>query len=77
MKAVLVFDQEDPDDRAELRRAVAAPRMLSALWEFNELFRKIRKYEDHGPCAQEMVDRLESAFHELLDGYGVRLEDEY
>ena len=43
-KAILEYDLSDPDDANDYRIVSQADAMHSALWEFDQLLRKLHKY---------------------------------
>ena len=57
-----------PEEGTELREALDGPRAFGALCVIAEAFRRVRKYEDHGPVGRAMADRLEREFYEATEG---------
>jgi hypothetical protein len=57
-----------PEEDEELRMAQDGPRAFFALQDIANAFRRVRKYEDHGPAARAMADRLERDFHGAIEG---------
>lgn len=88
MKAILEFNMDDPSDRLEHKRAIAATDAYIALTEIaNQVFRPARKHGYSDPviktmierCGEQesadLIDKLEDRFYEILKERGINLAD--
>lgn len=57
-----------PEEDEEFRMAREGPRAFHALQDISNAFRTVRKYEDHGPAARAMAERLEREFYQATEG---------
>lgn len=76
MKAFLKFDLADPSERLEHRRAISATDSYICLHQIaEEIFRRVRKYGNHSEEVLNVVESMERQFYEILETYGVDLND--
>lgn len=76
MKAVLIFNLNNQDDKLRYKIANKADSMALSLWEFSQsTLRKIRKYEELTKEEEDMINRVEREFYETLVQYGVDLDE--
>lgn len=69
MKAILIYNLNDEDDKAAHQEAVQSPKFRAAIDEFRELLRKKRKYENNEEAA-----KIEQEFYEIMNEYNITLE---
>jgi hypothetical protein len=60
-----------PEEDEEFRSALEGARAFHALQDVSNAFRRVRKYEDHGPAARAMADRLEREFYQAIEGLDI------
>lgn len=65
MKAKLMFDLDDFDDRVRFKKASNADELYYAVTEFKSSLRSIRKYGREG-WDDETVEKLHDLFHETM-----------
>lgn len=72
MKAILEFDLDDPMDRYSHRRAIKATEAYIAINAIGEKLRQLDKYSD-----SEVVNisELRKGYWEILEEYGINLDD--
>jgi hypothetical protein len=68
MKAQLIFDLIDLDDRLKHQRAILADDMMSVIWDMDQWLRSEIKYNEKP--YQEVRDFL----HEMLRDEGINLD---
>jgi hypothetical protein len=79
MKAKLIFDLSDIDDRKEHLRCVKASDMASILWEFSTNSKKQIEWEAESKklSGHETLELIFNKFYELMDDGGVRINELY
>ena len=79
MKAILEFDLDDYEDRLAHIRACKATNAYQVLWDLQEIFRSIQKYESYeGEKIRytDEFDKVRSLFYNLLEQQHINLEEE-
>lgn len=73
MKATLEFDTDEPQQNRELKECTRASDMTIALWDVDQLFRNVLKYENvyHKDYLtdeeDDVVTWLRKEFHKILE----------
>ncbi|MCK5535405.1 MAG: hypothetical protein KAI79_01185 [Bacteroidales bacterium] len=79
MKAILEFDTSEPEQNRELKLAIKAEDMSIALWDIDQMFRNILKYENiahEGYLTEEeydVVEKLRKDFNDLLEERDIKM----
>ena len=76
MKAKLVFDLNDPDDRLEHQRMLKSTDMQIALWDISQELRSKVKYapDDMDENARKAYEEMREYFYRKLNEYNIDLE---
>ena len=76
MKAKLVFDLNDPDDRIQHQRMLKSTDMQIALWDISQELRSKVKYapDDMDENALKAYDEIREYFYSKLNEYNIDLE---
>lgn len=74
MKAKLIFDLDDLDDRLSHSRAVNADKAYSALCDITMELRRLRKYGDKEDVN---IDELEDKILNIINENGINLDKDY
>ncbi len=75
MKVTIEFDTDDPQNAVELKGMLKAQDMRIALWDINNLFRTVLKYEnqvhkDYLTDEEEIaIEHVQKQFLEVLEEY--------
>lgn len=62
-----------PEQESELRVAIDAPKVRSALWEFSRWMRDKAKYGELKAGQKEMLEETRQAFYEAFDGIDLEI----
>jgi hypothetical protein len=76
MKAKLVFDLNDPDDRLEHHQMLMAKNMGFVLWDISRELRSKVKYapDDMDENARNAYEEIREYFYRKLNEYNIDLE---
>ena len=76
MKAKLVFDLNDPDDRIQHQRMLKSTDMQIALWDISQELRSKVKYapDDMDENALKAYEEIREYFYRKLNEYNIDLE---
>lgn len=76
MKAKLVFDLNDPDDRIQHQRMLKSTDMQIALWDISQELRSKVKYapDDMDENALNAYEEIREYFYRKLNEYNIDLE---
>ena len=76
MKAKLVFDLNDPDDRIQHQRMLKSTDMQIALWDISQELRSKVKYapDDMDKNALKAYEEMREYFYRKLNEYNIDLE---
>jgi len=61
------------DDPEAALMAMDAPNLYAALWDINEMLRRIEKYEDINDSQAELIGNIRQKFFETLTDKGIKL----
>lgn len=70
MKANIMFNLDDPDDRMAHLRATLSLNMAIALWEINQMPKKLEDVPD-----EELWDRMSEMITEILQSNNINIEE--
>ena len=76
MKAKLVFDLNDPDDRIQHQRMLKSTDMQIALWDISQELRSKVKYapDDMDENSRKAYEEMREFFYSKLNEYNIDLE---
>ncbi len=75
MKAQLIFDLNDPDDRESYAQANKAQDFACALREIHEELRKMDKYESMSQDAKNLFIKIENKIESIMDDNNIHLNE--
>jgi hypothetical protein len=76
-KAILQFDLDDPQERANHKRAVRALDYVLALWEIDQELRAIEKYREFNTEeAKELIIEIRAKFYDVLSERDINLDNQ-
>jgi hypothetical protein len=70
MKGNLIFNLDDPDDRMAHLRATLSLNMAIALWEINQMPKKLEDVPD-----EELWDRMSEMITEIMQSNNINIEE--
>ena len=70
MKANMTFNLDDPDDRMAHLRATLSLNMAIALWEINQMPKKLEDVPD-----EELWDRMSEMITEIMQSNNINIEE--
>lgn len=73
MKAQLVFNLADIDDKEMFDMACKASKAFNALYEISMYFREIRKYSQRSTTELEVFDEAETKFYEIINSNDISI----
>lgn len=79
MKAHLIFDTSDPDDKQEYMRCVKSFDMAQALWDILQLRNKLdKRFEHNNNANNDVFDGLEAfaeGIKEILEDNNINIDE--
>lgn len=79
MKAKLIFDTTDPDDRQEFLRCTKAFDMSMALWDIIHLRKKLEnRFESNDNTNNDVFDGIEAfaeGISEILENHNINIDE--
>ena len=70
MKANIIFNLDDPDDRMAHLRATLSLNMAIALWEIQQMPKKLEDLPD-----EELYDRMTEMINEILEDNHININE--
>jgi len=77
MRAKLIFDLGDHEDRREHLRCINATTLCSILWEMDSWLREKVKYSNEPEEKIEAFEQARNQLHELLNESSINLDNLY
>ena len=77
MKAKLIFDTTDPDDRQEFLRCTKAFDMSMALWDILQLRKKLEQRFDTSTSADvfDGIEAFAEGISEILENHNINIDE--
>ncbi len=75
MKAKLIFNLDEPEDKMAHLRCVKALDMALALWQISQAFRESLKWGNLEGPVYEAVEKGQDNFYKVLAEYGIELDE--
>lgn len=76
-KATITYNLEDNDDKIAFERSTKAIDLCKILWDMQQEFRRLLKYQELTPDVSEQVEKLSDFFQEKLFENNVDLDTLY